>query len=154
VFIPQIHVLQNGNHIFADDVIFSTKKKGTFQLVVLVDTLAEARHIGQELVDAEIERLSNGLFLASEATFIIHKETQHEAVPRPSNFVLAMSQREYDEMGFWPPLKEYDKDRIRKEFPYKKFLMARQDRYTFGTAIAMDGLQDIAERAVHTIFKN
>jgi hypothetical protein len=151
VFIPQIHVWQNGNHVFSDDAIFSKNKRGTFQLVILVDTLAEARYIEPELIDAEIDRLSDGLFVASEATFIIHRDTQSDGLP--SNFVFAMSQMEYDEMGFWPPLKEYNKNRIRKEFPYKKFLVVRQDRYTFGTAIAIDGLQDIAERAVHTIFK-
>lgn len=150
VFIPQIHVWQNREHLFSDDVIFSKSKKGTFQLVVLVDTIAEARHIEQELVDAEIDRLSDGLFLASEATFIIHHQKQSDG--SPNNYVFALSQHEYDEHGIWPPLKEYNKERIRKEFPWKKFLVARQDRYTFGTAIAIDGLQDIAERAVQTIF--
>ena len=116
-----------------------------------MDTLAEARHIEQELVDAEIDRLSDGIFLSSETTFIIHREKQTEGMK--DNFIFAMSQNEYDEMGYWPPLKEYNKERIRKEFPFKKFLVVRPDRYTFGTAIAIDGLQDIAERVVQTIFK-
>jgi len=153
VFIPQIHVWQNGKHLFSDDVIFSKGKRGTFQLVVLVDTVVEARHIEQELVDAEIDRLSDGLFRASEATFIIHRQKQQEQ-GLPSKFIFALSQIEYDEQGFWPPLKAYNKERIRKEFPWKKFLVVRPDRYTFGTAIAIDGLQDIAERTVRTIFKN
>lgn len=115
--------------------------------------MVEARHIEQELVDAEIDRLSDGLFRASEATFIIHRQKQQEQ-GLPSKFIFALSQIEYDEQGFWPPLKAYNKERIRKEFPWKKFLVVRPDRYTFGTAIAIDGLQDIAERTVRTIFKN
>src|ERR1700730_4900578 len=70
------------------------------------------------LVDAESDRLLDGLFLASEATFIIRRDKRIGGLRK--NFVFAMSQNEYDEMGFWPPLKEYNKDRIRKEFPWKK----------------------------------
>jgi hypothetical protein len=58
-----------------------------------------------------------------------------------------MSGREYHEMGFEPQMKGYSKDRIREEFPWKKFLVVRQDRYTYGTAIAVDGVEEIARRA-------
>jgi hypothetical protein len=58
-----------------------------------------------------------------------------------------MSAQEYHEMGFEPRMMGYSKDRIREEFPWKKFLVVRQDRYTFGTAIAVDGVQEIAQRA-------
>jgi hypothetical protein len=149
VFIPQIHVWQNTLHVFSDDVVFAKDKTGTFQLIVLVDTLEEARRMEIDIASADIDSLSAGLFLASEATYIIHREKA--VCGLPNNFVFGMSQTEYDEMGLSPPLQGYDKQRIRKEFPWKKFLVARPDRYTFGTAIALDGLQDIAKRAKQTI---
>jgi hypothetical protein len=137
-------------HLFSEDVIFDKEKKGTFQLIVLVDTAEEARRVEKAMASAGIDALSGGLFLSHEATYIIHNERAVDNMP--NNFVFAMSQSEYDEMGLQPPLKGYDMERIRKEFPWKKFLVVRPDRYTFGTAIAMDGLQDIARRAKETIF--
>jgi hypothetical protein len=149
VFIPQIHVWQNNSHTFSDDVIFAKEKSATFQLVVLIDTVEEARYVEEEVAGASVDQLSGGLFLASEATYIIHSEKPVDGVP--VDYVFAMSQTEYDQMQIYPPLKGYNKERIRKEFPYKKFLVVRPDRYTFGTAIAVDGVQDIARRMRETI---
>jgi len=145
VYIPQIHVWQNNVHRFSDDVIFAKEKKSIFQLVALTDSVSEARHVAQQLDHAELEQLSGGLFSSIDTTYIVHG-TKDEAFV-PDNFVFAMSEEEYDEIGGWPPLKGYDKNRIRKEFPWKKFLVVRPDRYTFGTAQAVDGVQDIARRA-------
>ena len=137
-------------HAFSDDVIFAKGKTGIFQIVVLTDTVREARIREAELASAQLDQLSNGLINTSEATFIVHKEKPSKNIH--DNFVFAMSLSEYDEMGLTPPLTGYTKDRIQKEFPWKKFVVARPDRYTFGTAIAADGLQDIARRAKSLIF--
>jgi hypothetical protein len=93
---------------------------------------------------AKIDKLSDGLILASETTYIVHRERVEK---RLTNFVSAMSASQYHEMGFEPRMKGYSRDRIREEFPWKKFLVVRQDRYTFGAAIAVDGVQEIARRA-------
>ena len=150
MFIPQIHLWQNKSHAFSDDVIFSKRKTATFQLVVLVDTIHEARNTEQAIKAAALDQLSNRLFLTSEATYIIHCEKSVHCMPE--KFVFAMSQTECDEIQLSPPAIGYDKERIRNEFPYKRFLVMRLDRYTFGTAIAVDGVQDIARRATELIF--
>ena len=116
----------------------------------MTDTVREARIREAELASAELDQLSNGLINTSETTFIIHKEKPSGS--EPDNFVFAMSLSEYHEMGLTPPLTGYTKDRIQKEFPWKRFLVVRPDRYTFGTAIAADGVQDIARRAASLIF--
>ena len=151
VFIPQIHIWQGQEHRFSDDVIFEKGKRGIFQLVVLVDTAPEARFYEREVEGAELDTLSGGLICSAETTYIIHKERSLDNLP--DNFVLAMSKNEYDEMGYTPPLREYDKERIKREFPWKRFLVVRPDRYTFGTAIAADGVQDIARRAKQMILE-
>jgi len=150
VFLPQIHLWQNNIHAFSDDVIFAKGKTGIFQIVVLIDTVQEARIREAELASAELEQLSNGLINTSETTYIVHKEKPSGSVP--NNFVFAMSLSEYDRMGITPQLTGYTKDRIRQEFPWKKFVVVRPDRYTFGTAIAADGVQNIAKRAAGLIF--
>ena len=137
-------------HAFSDDVIFAKGKTGIFQVVVLTDTLQEARIREAEIASAELEQLSNGLIHTSETTYIVHKEKPSGSVPK--NFVFAMSLSEYDKMGITPQLTGYTKDRIQQEFPWKKFVVVRPDRYTFGTAIAADGVQDIARRALNLIF--
>jgi hypothetical protein len=114
------------------------------QLIVLADTVQEARNTEAELLAAKLDKLSDGLILASETTYIVHRERVEK---RLTDFVSAMSAQEYHEMGFEPRMTGYSKDRIREEFPWKKFLVVRQDRYTFGTAIAVDGVQEIAQRA-------
>jgi hypothetical protein len=115
VFIPQIHVWQNKRHLFSDDVIFGNVKKSPFQVIVPVDTMEEAHRVEKEMSSAGIEELSGGPFLSSETTYIIHREGGVDNMS--NNFVFAMSQSEYDKMGLQPPLKGYDKERIRKEFP-------------------------------------
>jgi hypothetical protein len=144
--IPQIIIRQKESQGFSDDIIFSKDKKGVFQLVVLVDTIREAEIIAIEIEKGGIASTSAGLILPSEATFIIHNPRPSSEI-RQKNFVFAMSSDEYKENGFEPKLKGYDKERIKKEFPSKKFLVVRPDRYTFGTAIAIDGVQNIAKRA-------
>jgi hypothetical protein len=150
VFLPQIHLWQNNLHAFSDDVIFAKGKTGIFQIVVLTDTVQEARIREAEIASAELEQLSDGLINTSETTYIVHKEKPSGSLPK--NFVFAMSLSEYDEMGITPQLTGYTKDRIQQEFPWKKFVVVRPDRYTFGTAIAADGVQDIARRASSLIF--
>jgi hypothetical protein len=51
-------------------------------------------------------------------------------------------------------LKGYNKNRIKAEFPWKRFLVVRPDRYTFGTAQTVDGVQDIARRAKALILRS
>jgi len=145
VFIPQIHIWHENSHMFSDDVIFAKRKKSLFQLVVLADSISEAQCLQKELTSSDFDTLSGDLISKDDVTYIIH-ETKKD-VDVPNNFVFAMSVQEYDDIGGWPPLKGYDKNRIKIEFPWKKFLVVRSDRYTFGTAQTMDGLEDIARRA-------
>jgi hypothetical protein len=99
---------------------------------------------------ADISSLSNGLINPEEATYVIHHGESQKDVPK--NYIFAMSQAEYDKAEFWPPLKGYNKERIRREFPWKKYLVVRPDRYTFGTAQTVDGLQEVARRAKEVLF--
>lgn len=127
---------------FTDDIIFAPGKKGLFQLVVLVDKVQELEAAAQALRD--VQRLSEGVLISSEATFIVHDASAgvESASTWPSCNGRAVriatgSEFAADERlcGCRPEPIYYDPYRIKKEVRGLSFIILRPDRFVFAACV-------------------
>lgn len=120
---------------FTDDVIFSSRKRGIFQVVVLLDSMEDLKELREFLaaVDSGLERV----LVPDEATFIL-LETTSPAMRSTTEdrdiFRLATG----TEFGADEPLcrgrpqpQNYDPFRLLKEVGGKTFVILRPDRFVF-----------------------
>lgn len=139
---------------FTDDVIYTSKKQGLFQLVVLVDNNNEIPEASAALVD--INRLSGGELRAEEATFIIqrlsdsmvgnsnkpttiHIGKDHTDVFRiASGAVFAESQLCINR----PEPKYFDPYHLKKEMRGRRFVILRPDRFVFASCTTKEELDE------------
>jgi len=135
--------------LLTDDAIFSKSKMGICQLVVLADTMNEALTINEDLKTLNLEKCSQGYLHAHEATYIIPAFTEPVGVAPSGLNILAtrsvkdlMQDKSLTSLDF----SHYKPDRINKEFPGKKFLIVRQDRFSFAACSSVWELEDIGCR--------
>ncbi|KAI9741249.1 MAG: hypothetical protein M1834_002965 [Cirrosporium novae-zelandiae] len=122
---------------FTDDTIFHAKKKKLFQVVVLLSSVDEVPDAKSELEG--IDRISKSELDATEATFIIHEQSPFKAAVADSsssntNIVRVIGAEEYSAVPksrIRPAPLYYDADRIRKDFPGKRYIILRSDRFVF-----------------------
>lgn len=138
---------------FTDDVIFAPQKKGLFQLVVLIDHIAELETTVQSLHD--VETLSQQAIRRSETTFVVHDPlssvTDRCPLPLDSGKVVRIataSEFAQDKLvceGRPAPL-YYDEFRMKKEVDGMTFVILRQDRFVFAACADKRQLDDAARR--------
>jgi hypothetical protein len=141
---PQVYCVpleagkDNERVAFTDDIIFAPEKKGLFQLVVLLDSVDEIRTAAQALHD--VEKLSQGAIITSEATFAIHDTLaaieSNLALPSGSGKAVRIataSEFAVDRRvcGGRPAPLYYDEYRMKKEVKGMSFVILRQDRFIF-----------------------
>lgn len=157
--LPQVYAcdLQTKHLSFTDDLLFSPRKKGLFQLLILPSSIDELEELKNGLGD--IDTISNGLVRADEATVIIQSTDSR----------LSLDGRQYDQVVTRlatadefaadpvlcknrPPPIGYDEWRLAKEVKNKKFVVLRFDRFTFALCDTSAQLKEAVgriERVLH-----
>ncbi|KAI9048859.1 hypothetical protein LZ554_006716 [Drepanopeziza brunnea f. sp. 'monogermtubi'] len=150
---------------FSDDVIFATNKRGLFQLLVLVQSLADVDAARESLLDIDIDRLSNDYIRADEATFLVQQSEllippldAHPPPPRQRDgttttttttttaFRLATAEEFAACEALCrgrPKPRYYDMHRIGKDLGGMKFVVVRPDRFTYAACKNIEELGGI-----------
>lgn len=124
---------------FTDDLIFATRKQGLFQLVVLVDTLAQVD--AEVKILADIDELSESRVLASDVTYIIHDPLssaleQNVSGAYTRNVARIATLEEFAQSplckGRPKPL-TYDEYRLKKSFGEQRYIIVRPDYFVFAS---------------------
>lgn len=153
VNLPQVYAcdLKTKQLSFTDDLLFSTTKKGLFQLLVLPSSVEELEVLTNEIKD--IDAISNGFIRADEATVVIQSTDPQ----------LSLNGRQYDqvvtrlataeEFAADPVLCKnrpspvgYDEWRLGREINNKKFVVVRFDRFTFAACETIAQLKEVVCR--------
>lgn len=127
---------------FSDDIIFSPKKRGLFQLVVIISSYAALQDIGQELQSLDIDTMSNKFVWSSEATTIVEDTKAHSAETTGS-VVRVASAEEFEQSPLCqdrPKPRYYDERRMSKEFAGRPFIVVRPDRFVFAACSTVHDL--------------
>lgn len=154
--LPQVYVwdFKSAKVHFSDDLVFARNKTGLLQLILLPDSVAEARQLAQTLSGLP----SNKLLNVPEATILIQDLTaeipgeQLSDVGKVYNIARLASGEEFaaDPMLCFnrPVPKYYEPRRIAQEFRGMKFMVVRHDRFVYAAcrtsdelATVLDGLQ-------------
>ncbi|RDW75503.1 hypothetical protein BP6252_06645 [Coleophoma cylindrospora] len=121
---------------FTDDFVFAPRKTGLFQIVVLLDGIAELTWAYNSL--AEVDTLSHGEVKTAEATYIIHDLTSgSNSLPEniEDSVIRIATAAEFAQdsrlCGGRPPPKHYDAFGLRKAFKRKNFVILRPDRFVY-----------------------
>lgn len=120
---------------FTDDVIFSSRKRGTFQVVVLLDSMEDLKELREFLagVDSGLERV----LVPDEATFILLETTSpamRSTTEEKDLFRLATGAEFGADESLCrgrPRPQNYDPFRLSKEVDGKTFVILRPDRFVF-----------------------
>jgi hypothetical protein len=138
---PQVYCrvlyADNGQIQFTDDVIFTSRKQGLFQLIQLVEQFSEAR-VDTNLL-TRIDNCSNGCVIGKEMTVFCKKQNGDEEIKLANvsyavvvtgeaseNSSLSISRRgteDYNEFRFWTT------------FPGKRYVIVRPDRFVFAACV-------------------
>lgn len=150
---------------FTDDVIFSAKKTGLFQILVLIQGVEDLQLAHREL--SEAQSVAQGTISASEVTFLLHRHPGREIqFAEISNFsaeestycIVTAEEFVMDGrlcIGRQQP-RYYDEHRLWKEFSGKKYLIVRPDRFVFAACNSERDLRKafkILGNAVHSSTK-
>ncbi|MCJ1244020.1 hypothetical protein MMC30_001217 [Trapelia coarctata] len=181
VFCAPVGELAPPMPMFTDDIIFSKEKKCLFQLVVIVESVAEIGRLKADLAD--IDTLSEGELDAEEATFILHdfsylkasvSSASFQAGPKsnledgdiatiPRYITRTVTSGEYaattdhhpDYAIHRPPPLRYNHERIRNDIGKdKKFVILRPDWFVFAACRDKGELEKAAgsiKRVLHGV---
>lgn len=144
---------EGGKVMFTDDLIYSMDKTGLMQIVVLLDNVDGITEAIYALKN--IDKVSNGSILASEATFIIHdfnakieKDCIHFTSPER---LVRIATR--DEFGADPILCRnrpqplyYDAFRMKRDLKGATYVILRPDRFVFAACYTKEELAKAAEQ--------
>jgi hypothetical protein len=138
---------------FTDDVIFRSDKKDTFQLVVLLKSLAELDERREAL--SEVDELPGRFVLDLEATFIIETAEVKAELSGIGNGVFRLATAEEfassELCNRRPPPKNYDMYQIRKDLGGKTFIIVRPDRFIYAACDTVEELKTICEGIQKTL---
>ncbi|KAE9376323.1 FAD/NAD(P)-binding domain-containing protein [Stipitochalara longipes BDJ] len=134
--------------IFTDDVIFQKSKKGIFQLVVLLDHLADLEATRKSLLG--IDASSKEYLLTEETTFIVQKSEIRDVPVDIGNDVFRLATA--DEFAATeslckgrPAPRYYDLYRMKKDLHGKTFAIVRPDRFLYAACDTADELHRIIQ---------
>ncbi len=141
--LPQVYCVRLGPGTakpsveFTDDVIFASSKRKLFQVVVLLESLDQYAQARDGL--ANLDELSNGELLASEATFIVHNmELRQRSTKGLVNVYRVAAAQEFaadsDLCGRRPSPLYYDELRMMREAKGMRFLILRPDWIVFAAS--------------------
>ncbi|KAH8760177.1 monooxygenase [Hyaloscypha finlandica] len=140
--------------MFTDDVIFQKSKKGMFQLVVLMESLADLGTTRKSILG--IDDLSNHHLLAEEATFIVQTPAVNcNAVDVGNDVFRIATAEEFAATESLcrnrPAPQYYDMYRIKKGLHGKKFAIVRPDRFLYAACDTIDQLHRICKGMRRTL---
>ena len=139
LLLPQVYAwdFRSDRVRFSDDLIFATEKKGLFQLVLLPESLEEAR----DLLSAIKDMPQNRFFKADEASALIQNcgVQQSSRTQQLTCFGVEVARLATGEefaadstlCRGRPAPKYYDPYRISKEVKGMKFVLVRPDRFIY-----------------------
>jgi hypothetical protein len=155
-YLPQIYVKmyseRGGEVRFSDDVVFAPSKQGLFQLLIAVKNTAELPDMLDEL--QRITAPDSSILQLSEASVIVEDTTAD--LSTAANLFTTVRAATADEFATSklckgrPRPKAYDPARISKEFPGKKYIIARPDRFVFAACSTAEEL-DLALTRISTV---
>ncbi|KAH7348906.1 monooxygenase [Rhexocercosporidium sp. MPI-PUGE-AT-0058] len=139
---------------FTDDVIFGAKKKGIFQLLVLLKGLEDLPALRKGLLGCE--ELSRGFLFEHEATFILQESDVKNSGGHVGDDVYRLATAEEfaaDEIlcKDRPIPQFYDMYRIQKELPGMTFVVVRPDRFVYAACKTEEELHSICSGIRATI---
>ena len=139
---------------FSDDVIFGKDKKGLFQLVVLLRSLAELDAARTAIHG--LEKLSNNYVLPQEATFIVQASNLKGVPGCIANDVFRLATGgEFAATESLckgrPAPKFYDMYRMRKDLYGQRYAIIRPDRFVYAACNTPEQLQVICEGIERTL---
>jgi hypothetical protein len=140
--------------MFTDDVIFQKSKKGMFQLVVLMESLADLGTTRKLLLG--IDGLSNHYLLAEEATFIVQTPAVNCNTVGVGNDVFRIATAaEFAATESLcrnrPAPQYYDMYRMKKGIYGKNFAIVRPDRFLYAACDTTDQLHRICKGMRRTL---
>lgn len=135
LLLPQVYAWDSRSSrvTFSDDLIFSPNKKGLFQLLVLPESLEHAKQLTQELRNISPHQL----VAVEEATVLIQDSDTHCPPAQLEGDLFharVATGEEFTASALCanrPEPQYYDPYRISKEFPGKRFLVVRPDRFVY-----------------------
>lgn len=116
---------------FSDDVIFSQRKKGLFQLVIVCGSLVEVP--ARESFN-DISAWSQDCLFANEATILVEDASIADMAGLDDNMYRVSTAAEFASSSLCngrPEPKYYDEYRIGKETCGKTYVIVRKDRFIF-----------------------
>ena len=140
--------------MFTDDVIFQKNKRGMFQLLVLLDNMADLGATRKSLLG--IDELSDQYVLAEEATFIVQTLDVKVMPNEIGNDVFRLATAEEfaatDSLcKNRPAPRYYDMYRMKKDLHGKKFAIVRPDRFVYAACDTAEELYAICKRIQRTL---
>ena len=140
--------------MFTDDAIFHKRKQGLFQLLVLLENLADVKAIRKSLL--AIESLSSQTFLPEEATFMFQKpEAENVPTDIGSDVFRIATAEEFTATESLcknrPAPQYYDMYRMKKVLHDKTFVIVRPDRFLYAACDTADQLYGICAGMQQTL---
>ncbi|CAL3970626.1 hypothetical protein PZA11_007095 [Diplocarpon coronariae] len=139
---------QNPRVMFTDDAIFREGKKGLFQVLVLLDSLAGLSSIRAGLEG--LEKLSGGYVEANEVTFLLQQayiddiKAGEGAGPDVYRLATADEFAATEELVRGRPAPVYyNMHQIRKDVEGMRFVVARPDRFVYAACETVERLREI-----------
>lgn len=131
---------------FTDDVIFQRDKKGMFQLLVLLDSIAELDESRKDLSD--LDKLSGNYVIPHEATFLVQASEVKDSTADIGNNVFRLATAEEfattESLCKSRPVPQfYDMYRIKKDLQGMSYAIVRPDRFLYAACDTAAQLQTI-----------
>lgn len=152
---PQVYckaVANEGKQIyFTDDVIFSQRKKGLFQLLIVAKDIKEAFSAGESM--ANIGEISNGEMTPDETTLLV-EDINCGTDDNPGDIMRIATEEEFSNSPLCEkrPIPEfYDPFIIGKVLKGAKFIILRPDRFIFAACETHSDLESAVRRATSYI---
>lgn len=157
VYCRQMQATQVGNGItemhkvmFTDDVIYDERKRGVFQVVVLLEKI---EHLEEAMGDInDVDRLSQGEACAKEATFIVQdvkatlaSDTLHASTVDVFRLATGDEFALEDICRNRPAPRYYDEFRMKRDLRGAKYVLVRPDRFVFAACHTKDELEKAAK---------
>lgn len=153
MLLPQVYTWEfHSNRVrFSDDLIFTSRKRGLFQLLLTPDSVEEAENLLKDTLG-----LTKSTFLRpSEATMLVQSPfVRYSDLSKLSEHGITVARvatgeefaADLDLCRNRPHPKYYDLYRIPKDLPGVKVVLVRPDRFVYAACETIREMSDIADR--------